>query len=115
MSYYYLAGPMTGRRNFNFPAFDAAAADLRAQGLHIVSPAELDRVFGFDPRNMEGTSAELDALDWDRATAIRRDLDAILHPECRGVYLLPGWLNSRGSLVELALAKFLHKEVWEYE
>lgn len=39
----YLAGPMSNIPQFNFPAFDDAAADLRARGWDIVSPAELDR------------------------------------------------------------------------
>jgi hypothetical protein len=33
---------MSGLPKHNFPAFDAAAADLRARGFDVVSPAELD-------------------------------------------------------------------------
>jgi hypothetical protein len=42
----YIAGPMRGIPEFNFPAFDAAARG-RAMGLEIISPAELDRAHGF--------------------------------------------------------------------
>lgn len=38
----YLAGPMSGIKGFNFPAFHAAAKVLRAAGYIIVSPAETD-------------------------------------------------------------------------
>ena len=45
----YIAGPMTGIDKYNFPAFDAAAQDLRDMGFHPVSPADIDRAHGFDP------------------------------------------------------------------
>lgn len=38
----YLSGPMTGLPDLNFPAFHAAAAQLRAQGLEVVNPAEIN-------------------------------------------------------------------------
>ena len=38
----YIAGPMSGIENSNFPAFHAAAAELRALGHEVVNPAELN-------------------------------------------------------------------------
>ncbi|MGB3485339.1 MAG: DUF4406 domain-containing protein [Mycobacterium sp.] len=38
----YVAGPMRGIPEFNFPAFHAAAAKLRADGHHVFNPAERD-------------------------------------------------------------------------
>lgn len=38
----YLAGPMRGYAEFNFPAFHAAAARLREQGHTVFNPAERD-------------------------------------------------------------------------
>ncbi|WP_156773566.1 DUF4406 domain-containing protein, partial [Paraburkholderia tropica] len=38
----YLAGPMTGYAELNFPLFRAEAARLRALGFEIVNPAELN-------------------------------------------------------------------------
>ncbi|MCY1527250.1 hypothetical protein D9M68_623110 [compost metagenome] len=36
----YLAGPMTGLPEFNYPAFHAEAARLRALGYQVENPAE---------------------------------------------------------------------------
>lgn len=51
----YVGGPMTGFPQFNFPAFDAASADLRRRGFTVVSPAELD-----DPATREAALASPD-------------------------------------------------------
>jgi hypothetical protein len=37
----YLAGPMRGRKFFNFPAFDAARDILLSQGYEVISPADM--------------------------------------------------------------------------
>lgn len=36
----YIAGPMTGLPDFNFPAFNDMAAILRGLGYHVENPAE---------------------------------------------------------------------------
>ena len=54
----YIAGPMTGYPEWNFPAFREAARELRMRDFEMVSPAEMDEQdFGFDgtgepPRRM---------------------------------------------------------------
>ena len=40
----YLAGKMRGCEHFNFPAFDGAKARLETE-YHVVSPADIDRMF----------------------------------------------------------------------
>lgn len=38
----YIAGPMTGLPDLDFPAFHEAAAKLRAQGHEVINPAEIN-------------------------------------------------------------------------
>lgn len=79
----YLSGPMTGVPKNNFPAFQAAAMKLRAQGWLVMSPAE---------SGLMGT----------REDYMRHDIALIL--QCDAIVVLPGWENSEGCLVELAVA-----------
>lgn len=59
----YLAGPMRGIPEFNFPAFMSAAADLRAQGHIVFNPAERDnRVHGCDISKGNATGDETQAM-----------------------------------------------------
>lgn len=92
---YYLAGPMTGYELYNFPAFDAEAARLRALGHTVVSPADLDRSVGFDPAGP--------VLPGFLEEAMRRDLTAIL--SCDALVLMPGWRDSKGTALEVEVAR----------
>ena len=39
----YVAGPMRGHHDYNYPAFDRQTRVLRAQGWDVVNPADMDR------------------------------------------------------------------------
>lgn len=103
----YIAGPMRGVPEFNFPAFDAARSHLLTEGFEdVVSPADMDRDVGFDPSDLP------DDHDWavvpdsfSLAEAVDRDLQAIR--ECDAIYLLEGWEHSKGALAEKAVAEWL--------
>lgn len=102
----YIAGPMTGREQWNFPAFDAAADELRGLGYSPVNPADLDRAVGFDPAVDTPTPAFL-------REALARDLSAIC--QCGAVAVLPGWKLSLGAVIEVALAVRLGLTVLDME
>lgn len=93
----YIAGPMTGYPDWNFPTFRAAAAALRARGHEVISPAELD----------EADSAPLGSLPW--AEYLRRDIPHLI--SCEAIALLPGWENSRGARLEHHIATALGMSV----
>lgn len=88
----YIAGPMTGLPEFNYPAFNAAAAELRAAGYHVENPAE-------NPEPASGT--------W--AAYMRMAIAQLV--TCDAIYLLPGWAKSRGAKVEVELAQTLGIEL----
>ena len=91
----YLAGPMTGIEDFNFPAFDRAAEILSAAGYEVFNPAQMDRDVGFDPQSATVSNEFL-------RDALRRDLSAIC--ECDAIAMLPGWEQSGGARVEWMLS-----------
>jgi hypothetical protein len=101
----YIAGPMTGYPQWNFAAFDAAAADLRQRGYEVVNPVDLDRDVGFDPAT---SSPE----DFDLVSAIRRDVEALV--TCQVIALLPGHENSKGATAERHIAYWAGLDVVEY-
>lgn len=89
----YIAGPMRGKPEYNFPAFDAAAARLRAQGYEVVNPAEMSREAGVD--NVESDPAAFNRLIAEELREVRA---------CDAIYLLQGWETSQGTRDELEVA-----------
>ncbi|MDT4329796.1 DUF4406 domain-containing protein [Methylomonas sp. MV1] len=81
----YLAGPMSGIPDYNYPAFNQAADQLRALGYAVENPAE-------NPVPDCGTWAGYMRL------AIRQMLT------CDMVALLPGWSASNGATLEMDVA-----------
>lgn len=103
---FYLSGPMRGYEQFNFPAFDAAAAAGRKKGFKVISPADLDRANGIDENALVEEASGFPA---QRAFA-ERDCDVLLGLRCEngdGIALLPGWEKSTGAIAELMLARWL--------
>lgn len=78
----YIAGPMTGLPQLNYPAFEQVAKNLRAMGYDVISPNE----YNID--------------DWD--TAMRPALHALIDAE--GVAVLQNWEFSRGARLEVHIA-----------
>lgn len=92
----YLAGPMTGKPYYNFPAFDEAAGVLRALGHTVVSPADMDRAHGYDAlQGGEPPFTLRECLGWDLPELLT----------CDAVVVLPEWEQSRGAKMEVTLAR----------
>lgn len=88
----YIAGPMTGIPDWNYPAFNAAQAKLEKAGYEVLNPAR-----------------QADGLTYDGYLALAlADVFA-----CDGIALLPGWDRSPGAAAEVALADALKKDASE--
>lgn len=111
----YLAGPMRTYKEFNFPAFHAAAKRLRAEGHEVFSPAERDiERHGTDISKGNTTGCEETAAKehgFDLRVALAEDLKWIC-AHADGVALLPGWEASKGAKAEKATAEALGLQVW---
>lgn len=94
----YVAGPMTGLPESNYPAFNAAAARLRSKGWHVENPAE-------------NPAPHVDAAcDW--TAYMRMGVSQLM--TCHAIYLLPGWQQSKGASLEYMVAKQLGLMVYEH-
>ena len=110
---WYLAGPMNGIPQYNIPAFDAAAAHLRAAGHEVFSPAELD-----SPAVREAALASPDGLAGSNIAGetwgdmLARDVK-LISDAVGGIIFLPTWDRSRGARLE-AFVGLLTGKVFAY-
>lgn len=109
----YIAGPMRGIAEFNFPAFMAAEKDLESRGHEVFNPARRDvEVHGAEM--FEGTTGdqnEVDAQGFLIREAMQADMEFIAR-HADAVVVLPNWQGSKGATAEVALARALDLPVY---
>lgn len=118
---YYLAGPMRGHENFNFPAFDEAKRiieglddGLGSMLIEVVSPADMDRRDGSVIETGVGTpdyKVEL-APSFDWYETMEKDLAVLAR--CDGLILLPTWGLSHGAVTEVKAAMSQGKPIFQF-
>ena len=91
----YLAGPMSGYAEHNFPEFNRVATLLRAEGYEVFNPAE----------NADG------GVRRPRSFYMRRDIPALM--DCGAIAALPDWQQSRGACLEMWIALDLDMPIFE--
>ena len=96
----YIAGPMRGYPEYNFPAFDKAKELAISLGYNVFSPADMDRA---DDSN---ETAKMSPEQLQEMFALR-DTKAIF--DSTHVAMLPGWERSRGARAEFFLAVWLSR------
>lgn len=95
----YLAGPVTGYPERNFPAFTHYAAALRAKGHAVTNPAEL---------NQADQNSEFSHEVWLRC--MRTDIRELV--ECGAIVMMPGWEKSRGAALEYEIMFRLGQHIY---
>lgn len=108
----YVAGPMRGYENYNYPAFDRCARVLEDQGWVVINPAKLDREAGKPSSDAMDFNPDLNYEDHEfMRKALLRDVVAICD-HCTAIYMMSGWEKSKGARAEHALAKALGLDIY---
>ena len=102
----YIAGPMRGIPELNFPEFYRIEALWRERGWDVVNPAQMDKDHGYVPTKQQ---VKFDDLSIEQA--MERDLPAVA--SCDAIAMMTGWEKSQGANIELRHAKELGKEVYD--
>lgn len=124
MTTVYLAGPMSGIPQYNFPQFDALAHSLRAQVMApgvpeftVISPTELET-----PEIRASILASPDGCylpgianppAWHEF--LTRDVALIMKPGIDAICVLPGWERSKGARLEVFTGYVTGKKIVKAE
>ena len=81
----YIAGPMTGLKDYNAACFNRAARALRARGHEVRNPAQLDQ-------------------DWSKYEDYI-EVGLVMLKQCDSIVFLPGHEKSNGARLEAKTAK----------
>lgn len=102
---FYIAGPMHGIKDHNFPEFDRVRDMLKKWGHDVVSPADLTREQGGplpDDKAPPGSPKYKEFL--------RVDLHSMLR--CDAIMLLDKWYESTGATLEAMVAQQTGLIIW---
>lgn len=109
----YIAGPMSGIPEFNFPAFNAAEDTLAKAGWKVWNPARKDLEADLDTVAVESGDAKRaiekgfdfrEAYTWDVTKIIQSD----------GIFMLKNWEQSPGARGEHAVAVAMQRHYPEF-
>ena len=110
----YIAGPMTGYKNFNFDAFNEAAAILRDAGWTVFNPAEKESEKGLDDEaRLTGDAAAAIEKGFDFREVYLWDVAKVI--ESGAILMLEGWEKSAGAVGEISVAKAVQRHYPDYQ
>lgn len=99
----YLAGPMRGVEDLNYPEFDRVARILRQKNYGVFNPAEADRTF---KRKNDREPTRRECFETDTQFICQK---------AEGIALLDGWIDSLGAKAEVALGAALGIPIREWK
>ena len=93
----YLSGPMTGIENYNCDGFSNAEKEIwkRAKNVEVLNPWVLSGVVSAECARLGATPEYYDYLRYDIQKLMTAD----------AVFLLDGWENSKGAVIENEIAQ----------
>ncbi len=110
----YVAGPMQGIPEFNFPRFNAVTASFRAAGHIVFNPAEKDIERHAGTNIAAGnTTGDIKVAAAEHGFSLRKALAddcKFICEQCDMIVMLPGWEQSKGAMAEHRLAVALQSE-----
>jgi hypothetical protein len=113
---YYLAGPMSGIPQFNYPKFAVIAGELRGAGFVIHSPPEQDSP-AMQKAALANETGDLSKLQKDTnetwGDVLANDVKFI-SDKAKGVIVMDGWENSRGARLEVFTCNLVRKPLFVY-
>jgi len=110
---------MRSKLDFNHPAFDAAALELRKHGWQVYNPAEMDRVL--DGHNYTGyTIEEQKQIGSENSRRFaQRDLNILINElkaeDGDAIILLEDWEQSIGANAERAVGLWVGLQILTYK
>jgi hypothetical protein len=113
----YLAGPMTGIPQFNYPKFHRIAKELRDAGYNVISPVEEDtqeyQTQAMASKDgLHGADGKFAGLTW--GDILSKDVKLVAD-KVDGVVVMDGWEKSRGARLEVFVANLSGRTISVYE
>lgn len=94
----YISGPITGLPENNYKGFALAQERLEALGYNVLNPHEF----------FEGTNTR----DWTHEDFMRICIAEMMKADL--IVTLPGWENSKGSEIEVKIARLMYMDITNY-
>src|SRR3546814_17034143 len=112
----YIAGPMSGYPEWNYPAFFRAEYTLEREGWDVKNPARKDEEMGYDDPEAKKTGDTAlsisqgifnfrEAFEWDIKQNLQGD----------AINMLKGWVASQGACAEHHTAALIRKNYPDYK
>ncbi len=109
----YIAGPMSGLPDFNFPAFYEAATRFEEEGWIVFNPANKEGETLSEESKVNGDHIKAKEDGFNFRSVYLWDIEKVITSDA--IYMLPGWENSAGARGEYAVARAMQKHYPEYK